>query len=154
MLPVLWVMQREYGYISEEAMLETARLLRVRPIQVSDAVSYYTMFHTKPVGRHLIAVCDTLSCAVNGAFSLLDAIERKLGINPGETTQDGMFTLELAECLGACADAPVVAVDWYYYYRMTEEKLDRLLDALRKGEEPQQERRDYRLWLAPRPSNG
>ncbi|MGQ9523375.1 MAG: NADH-quinone oxidoreductase subunit NuoE family protein [Armatimonadota bacterium] len=148
MLPVLWVIQREYGYISEEAMLEAADILGVRPVEVMDVVSFYTMFHTRRPGKHVIAVCQTLSCALLGARTLLAHLQDRLGIRPGETTPDGMFTLEVVECLGACADAPVVAVDWYYYYRMTEEKLDRLIDSLRRGEEPQQERRDFRLWTA------
>jgi NADH-quinone oxidoreductase subunit E len=148
-IPVLWVIQRECGYISEEAMIEAARILGIRPVEVMDVVSFYTMFYSTKPGRHVIAVCQTLSCALAGARKILEHLQNKLGIKPGGTTPDGMFTLEAVECLGACADAPVVAVDWYYYYRMTEEKVDRLIESLKKGEEPQQERRDFRLWLAP-----
>lgn len=149
MLPVLWIAQREYGYITEEAMKEVAEILGVRPVEVADVVSFYFMFRDKPVGRHIISVCGTLSCALLGSRMLLKHLEEKLGIRAGQTTPDGMFTLEVVECIGACADAPCVAVDYYHQYKCTPEKLDDLIERLRKGEEPQQDRRNFEDWKLP-----
>ena len=94
-------------------------------------VSFYTMFHRKPVGRHVVQVCRTLSCALMGADELFEHLTRKLGVGPGETTSDGRFTLKCVECLASCGTAPVVQINDDYYENLTPAGLDRVLDGLK-----------------------
>lgn len=130
MLPILHLVQREWGYISVEAMRYVAQLLEVPPAKVMGVVSFYPMFHTEPVGRHLIYVCSTLSCALMGAERVVDYFKEKLGIGVGETTKDGRFTLLKAECLAACAAAPVMIVDDELYGNLTPERINEILENL------------------------
>ena len=108
-------MQQQQGYITGAAMRHVAEQIRCTPAEVEDVVSYYTMFYTKPVGKYVLNVCRTLSCALLGAERVTEELSAKLGITPGQTTADGMFTLMEVECLGACDRAPVVMVndDWH-----------------------------------------
>ncbi len=149
MLPVLWVFQREYGYLSPEAMEEAAELLGVRPVEVYDVASFYFMFRQRPIGQRVVSICGTLSCALNGAYPLLDKAREVLGIGPGENTPDGKIHLEIAECLGACSDAPCVSVDYYHQYRVTPERLEALLKRVQKGEEIGQDTRPADAWRGP-----
>jgi NADH-quinone oxidoreductase subunit E len=105
------MVQKEEGCISEDSMREIAEIVGVTPAEVYEVISFYTMFHSRPVGRHLICVCDTLSCAICGAFEVGKYIQQKLGIKLGETTGDGRYTLEYVECIGACTEAPAMLVD-------------------------------------------
>jgi NADH-quinone oxidoreductase E subunit len=130
MLPILHLVQREWGYIAVEAMRYVAQLLEVPPAKVMGVVSFYPMFHTEPVGRHLIYVCSTLSCALMGAERVVDYFKEKLGIGVGETTKDGRFTLLKAECLAACAAAPVMIVDDELYGNLTPERINEILENL------------------------
>lgn len=149
MLMVLHVVQREYGYITEEAMREVAQILGCQPVEVGDVVSFYFMLRQNKVGKRVISVCDTLSCALNGAFGLIEHLETALNVRCGETTEDGEFLVEAVECLGACSDAPIVAIDFYNYYDVTPDKLDGMVASMRKGDPPTPEWRDPKDWLPP-----
>ncbi|MEJ2208174.1 MAG: NADH-quinone oxidoreductase subunit NuoE [Anaerolineae bacterium] len=127
-LPALEVAQREHGgWLPTEAIDEVAEMLNLPPTRVGAVASFYTMLHRGPVGRHMISVCTNVTCSLLGAEHLLDHIGRKLGIGPGETTADGLFTLEEVECLGSCGTAPMMQVDDVYYENLTEDKIDRIL---------------------------
>lgn len=130
LLPVLWLCQERYGWISPDTMKAVAARLGDSPAYVQGIVTFYTMFHTAPPARYVLQVCETLSCAVCGAKELLALLERKLGIKPGERTPDGRFQLVGVQCLGACGNAPVVQVNDDYYENLTPARLESLLDEL------------------------
>jgi NADH-quinone oxidoreductase E subunit len=113
-LPALRLAQERYGWLSPEALRETAEALGVTPAYCQSVASFYDMFHLEPVGRHLIEVCTNLSCALLGAQQVLEAFEEELGVGAGETTEDGGYTLRAVECAGGCGRATVVAVDHRY----------------------------------------
>ncbi|HSF99905.1 MAG TPA: NADH-quinone oxidoreductase subunit NuoE [Vicinamibacterales bacterium] len=114
-LAALYLAQHQQGYITRNAMRHVAEVIRCTAADVEDVVSFYTMFYTRPVGRHVVQVCRTLSCALRGAERVTEELAARLGIRPGETDADGEFTLIEVECLGACDRAPVVMVntDWH-----------------------------------------
>jgi NADH-quinone oxidoreductase E subunit len=130
-LPALYLVQYQQGYITGNAMRYVAGLLDMTPADVEDVVSYYTMFHSKPVGRFVVSVCRTLSCALNGAEQVTSAACLKLGIRPGETDATGMFTLLEVECLGACDRAPVVMVNDSWHECLKPGDVSKLVDDLR-----------------------
>lgn len=137
MLPLLTMAQREEGYVSEAAMKEIASILRVTPPQVYETVTFYTMLNLKPIGTFHIQVCKSLMCALVGSDSLLGWLQARLGIKPGETTPDRLFTLSTVECLASCGTGPMMQVNDDYYERLTEEKVDRILaDLKRDGTSP------------------
>jgi NADH-quinone oxidoreductase E subunit len=126
-LPVLWLVQEQNGWISEDSMKEVAGLLGV-PIQhVYGVVSFYTMFNRKPMGRYHIQVCTNISCQLMGSETIMSHLCRKLGVKPGETTPDGQFTLSEVECLGSCGTAPMMQVNNDFHENLTTEKLDGLI---------------------------
>ncbi len=129
-LPLLYVAQREFGHVPKEAEELVARMLELSPADVAGVVSFYTMFHRQPVGKYVVEVCRTLSCALVGGDDLMEHLERKLGIAVGETTPDGRFTLRNVECLAACCNAPVVQINGKYHENLTLQDLDRVLDSL------------------------
>jgi NADH-quinone oxidoreductase E subunit len=134
-LPALYLVQDQLGYITGNAMRYVAGLLEITPADVEDVVSFYTMFYTKPVGKFVLQVCRTLSCALNGAGRVTEAISAHLGIRPGQTDPTGTFTLLEVECLGACDRAPVVMVNDAWHEAQTPEDAGRLIDDLRaRGE--------------------
>lgn len=133
LIPVLHVLQEQDGYLSADGMSHVAELLGLTPAEVRGTASFYDMFHLEPVGRYLVAACTNIACMLAGAYELLEHIERSLGVRPGETTDDGAFTLEDAECLALCANAPCVTVNWRYFGDMTPERWDALADDLRAG---------------------
>jgi NADH-quinone oxidoreductase subunit E len=134
-LPALYLVQYQQGHITGHAMRYVAGLLGITPADVEDVVSYYTMFYTKPVGRFVLNVCRTLSCALNGAERVTEEICEALRIRPGETDATGTFTLVEVECLGACDRAPVVMVNDSWHESQSPEDVRRLLDDLRaRGE--------------------
>jgi NADH-quinone oxidoreductase subunit E len=134
-LPALYLVQYQQGHITGSAMRYVAELLGMTPADVEDVVSYYTMFYTKPVGRFVLNVCRTLSCALNGAERVTEAICSQLRIRPGDTDATGTFTLIEVECLGACDRAPVVLVNDAWHEGVTPEQVPRLLEELRaRGE--------------------
>jgi len=132
LLPLLYLAQREEGYITEAAMQEIARILKLTPPQVYETATFYTMLNLKPVGKFHLQVCKSLMCALVGSDTVIGWIGTKLGIKPGETTPDKLFTLSIVECLAACGTGPMMQVNDDYYERLTEEKLDRILADLRQ----------------------
>ena len=129
-LPALWLVQGELGWISPQACTAVAELLDLPPAHVLGVATFYTMFKKKPTGRYLIQVCSTLSCALMGSEHVVDYLEKKLGISCGETTADGKFTLMKVECLASCGTAPMMQINDDYYERLTEAKIDQILDSL------------------------
>ena len=134
-LPALYLVQYQQGYITANAIRYVAGLLGITRADVEDVVSYYTMFYTRPVGKYVVNVCRTLSCAVNGAERVTAELSAKLGIKPGETDASGTFTLMEVECLGACDRAPAVMVNDAWHECLMPEDVPRLVDDLRaRGE--------------------
>lgn len=133
MIPLLHLAQEQDGYVTEDAMVHIAELLDVTPAQVYGTGTFYEMFKFEPVGRYLVNICGTMSCALLGAFELIERAEATLGIKVGETTDDGMVTLEQAECQAACTEAPCLQVNYRFRYRVTPDELDQLLADLRAG---------------------
>jgi NADH-quinone oxidoreductase subunit E len=134
MVPLLLYAQDEVGHVSDEVIAEVARRVDVRPIEVTEVISYYSMLHRQPVGRHHIQVCTNISCMLRGADELFEHCRQKLGIGHKQTTSDGLFSLEEVECLGACCGAPAMQVNYDYYENLTPEKVDALIDELKKKE--------------------
>jgi NADH-quinone oxidoreductase E subunit len=129
-LPTLYLAQREFGHLSDEAILYVADLLGFTPARIYGVATFYTMYNKKPVGKYHLQVCRNLSCSLMGAEHLIEHVARKIGVKPGETTADGKFTLSTVECLGSCGTAPVMQVNDDYYENLTEESIDAILDGL------------------------
>jgi len=134
-MPVMYLAQREYGHLSDEAMREIAELLDMSISDVYSVAGFYTLFYKEPVGEHVIHVCNDFPCALRGADELLDHVCQRLGIQPGETTADGSITLETAMCVAACDRAPVMQADLEYFENLTTDEVDQILDGLRSGDE-------------------
>ena len=133
----LAIVQQELGHVSAASEKLVADYLGMAPIAVREVTTFYNMYNQKPVGRYKLNVCTNLPCQLRDGASALHHLERKLGIGMGETTQDGMFTLQQSECLGACADSPVLLVnDRTMCSFMSHDKLDQMVDALRAAEAP------------------
>lgn len=131
-VPLLMFAQDEAGYVTDEAIAEIARRVGVRPIEVVEDIGYYSMLHRHPIGRYNFQVCTNISCMLRGGEEILRHCSKKLGIGHKQTTPDGMFSLEEVECLGACCGAPVMQVNYDYYENLTSQKIDALIDDLRK----------------------
>lgn len=131
LLPALYIAQDEFGYLDDAALQYVADLLKAPRSKVYGVATYYTMYKTKPTGRHLIQVCTNLSCSLLGADHILSYLENKLNIKVGETTPDNRFTLITVECLGSCGTAPMMQVNDAYYENLTEEGIDRILEGLK-----------------------
>lgn len=127
LLPTLWLVQKQEGWISLESMESVATLLGIAPVKVYSVVSFYTMYYTRPMGRHVIQVCRNLSCSLLGARELIGRLSEQLGVEVGETTADGRFSLLTVECLGACGNAPMMQVNDDFHYDLTPARLDMLL---------------------------
>jgi len=130
-LPALYLVQHQLGYITANAMRYVAGLLEITPADVEDVVSFYTMFYTKPAGKFVLQVCRTLSCALNGAERVTEELSARLGIKPGQTDASRTFTLLEVECLGACDRAPVVMVNDAWHEGLTPERASQLVDDLK-----------------------
>jgi NADH-quinone oxidoreductase subunit E len=131
LLPTLWLVQRQEGWISEAAMEYVAGLLEISPVKVYSVVSFYTMYYTRPMGRHVIQVCRNLSCSLLGARELVRHIEERIGARVGETTRDGRYSLLTVECLGSCGTAPMMQVNDDYHENLTPARVDELLEAMK-----------------------
>mgnify|MGYP003572179948 CR=1 FL=1 len=129
LLPVLWICQRQNGWISPEVMDYVAERIGVSTAVVKGVVTFYTMFFDEPVGENVVWVCRTLSCDLRGGKSIQEHLEKKLGCTAGHTSSDGKFTLLKAECLAACGQAPMVQINDFYYENLDVELLDRIIDA-------------------------
>ncbi len=132
LIPALREIQNEYGSLSNESMMEAANMLKISPSSVQNVATFYTMFFTEPVGKHIVWVCRTLSCALRGAEHVEHYMCDKLGIKTGETTPDGKITLMEAECLASCGSAPVMLVDDTLEENLTKERVDRVIEELSK----------------------
>lgn len=130
LLPLLWVAQETWGWISKEAAEEVARILDLPPAHVDGVLTFYTMYNLHPVGKHLIQVCTSISCHLAGAEQLVDHCRRRLGIDLEGTTADGKFTLVEVECIAGCDKAPSVMVNDTYYEPVDEKKMDELIDRM------------------------
>ena len=130
-MPALYVVQREYGYITEEGMREVAKILGVNPVQIFEVATFYTMYNKKPVGKYHIQVCTNIACSLLGAEHIVDFLSKKLGIKAKETTPDKMFTLSKVECLGSCGTAPMMQINDKYYEDLTEGKIEEILKSLK-----------------------
>jgi NADH-quinone oxidoreductase E subunit len=131
MLPVLNLAQKEFGHLGPEAIEYIAKLMGQAPARVLGVVSFYTMYNTKPIGRHHIQVCRTLPCALGGAEKITAFLKQKLGIEAGQTTPDGRFTFSEVECLASCGTAPMMQINDDYYENLTDTKIDQILDGLK-----------------------
>ena len=133
LLPVLHEVQDAHeNWLSIELMNKVAEILLIKPIEVYEVATFYSMYNTKPVGKILIEVCQTGPCCLNGAEKIVQYIEKKLNIKVGETTRDNMFTLKTVECLGACGYAPMFQIGETFYEHLTEEKVDQILENLKQ----------------------
>ncbi|MBT8450821.1 MAG: NAD(P)H-dependent oxidoreductase subunit E [Deltaproteobacteria bacterium] len=128
LLPVLWLCQRQNGWISPEVVEYVAARLELSTSIVKGVVTFYTMFFDEPVGENVVWVCRTLSCDLRGGKAIQDHLETKLGCTAGHTSSDGKFTLLKAECLAACGQAPMVQINDHYYENLDVELLDRIID--------------------------
>lgn len=131
LLPILHVAQQEFGFIGEDTERMVAGLLDIKPIQVREVVTFYTMYNRRPVGKYHIQVCSNLTCTLLGAKSLLDYLKKKLNIGLGEITEDKKIMISSVECLGACEQAPCMMVNFDYYGDLDEGKIDKILDNLK-----------------------
>src|SRR5678815_1972929 len=133
LLPLLHLAQDEFGgWLDVPVMDYVATLLKLEPIEVYEVATFYSMYHLKPVGRYIFEVCQTGPCMIKGSDDIIKYIGDKLGIKPGETTTDGMFSLKTVECLGACGYAPMMQLGKYYREHLTKEKCDAIIEECRK----------------------
>ena len=134
LIPILHVAQKEFGgWLDVPVMDYVAEMLNIKPIEVYEVATFYTMFNMKPVGKYVLEVCRTGPCLTRGSEKILDHIRKSLNIKDGETTADGMFTLKPAECLGACGYAPMLQLGKFYHENLTTEKVDEILELCKQG---------------------
>jgi NADH-quinone oxidoreductase subunit E len=133
LIPMLLYCQDEVGHLSEEVMLECAKRLGISRLQVDEVIGYYSMLHKKPLGRYHVQVCTNVSCQLRGAEELYHHAEQTLGIGHKQVTEDGLFSLEEVECMGACSWAPAIQVNYDFHHNVTNESLTALLDDIRKS---------------------
>lgn len=128
-MDTIYIAQEQNGYISDEVMEEIASVLGVDKVQVLSVVTFYTMYFTKPMGRNHVQVCTNVSCMLRGAYEIWDAVKEKLGLENMQVSEDGKFSLEEVECMGACGYAPMIAINDRFYENLTKEKVLEILDA-------------------------
>ncbi len=134
LIPLLHIAQEQNnGWLDVPVMDHVAELLHIKPIEVYEVATFYTMFNMKPVGKYVFEVCRTGPCMLNGSDQIIDYIKQKLSISEGETTPDGMFTLKPAECLGACGYAPMMQLGKHFKEHLTPEKVDAIIDECRRN---------------------
>jgi len=130
-MAALRIAQEEHGWLSVPLMDYIAELLGMRPIQVYEVATFYSMYDLKPVGKHKISICTNISCMLCGSEAIVKHLEKRLGIKLGETTPDGKVTLKEVECLAACCGAPMFQIDKNYYENLTPQKVDEILASLK-----------------------
>jgi|SRR5690606_8060634 len=134
LIPVLHIAQKEFGgWLAVPVMDYVAEILSIKPIEVYEVATFYTMFNMKPVGKYVLEVCQTGPCMLNGSDGIIQHIRETLNIKNGETTADGLFTLKTVECLGACGYAPMMQLGKFYHEHLTNEKVDEILQLCRQG---------------------
>ena len=133
LIPLLHLAQEQDGHVTDEAMEHIAELVGVTPAEVVGTCTFYEMFKREPVGDYLVNVCTNIACMLLGGEELLHHLEDSLGIRPGSTTPDGLFTLEDVECIAACTEAPCLTVNYRYFHKVTHEQADALIADLRAG---------------------
>ena len=133
-LPLMFIVQRERGYLDPPGVAYLADRLGVRITDIWEVATFYSMINTEPVGRYHLQICKTLSCKILGAGKLTARCSERLGIKPGETTEDGMFSISEVECLGSCGTAPMMQIGFDYYENLTAEKVDEIIEKCRRGE--------------------
>jgi len=129
-MPVLYIAQEQYGWISKEVMVETASVLEMNEEDVFGVVTFYTMYHKKEMGKFHIQVCTNVSCMLRGGYQIYDAVKEKLGLDNGDVSNDKIFSLEEVECMGSCGTAPMIAVNEDYFENLDKEKALQILDSL------------------------
>ncbi|MFN2532403.1 MAG: NADH-quinone oxidoreductase subunit NuoE [Pyrinomonadaceae bacterium] len=129
-LPLMFIIQRERGYLDPAGVAYLAKRLGLRITDIWEVATFYSMIHTTPVGKYHIQICRTLPCKIRGAEKITEQCSQKLGIKPGETTSDGRFTLSEVECLGSCGTAPMFQINFDYHEDLTPVKVDQILDSL------------------------
>lgn len=134
-LPLCHLAQKEYGYMSPQAVREVAEILELDPTEVQGLVGFYTLLHEKPTGKHVIEICNDLPCALRGAEQFVEHVCQKLGVRPGETTKDGLFTVETVMCIAACDKAPVAQIDLEYYEHLDPDKFGETVARLKNEAE-------------------
>src|SRR5438105_1476723 len=132
LIPMLMYAQDEFGYISDEMIAEIARRLDLNNVQVEETLAYYSMLRRKPMGRHHVQVCTNVACMLKGGYQVLERAKKRLEIDHKETTQDGVFSLEEVECIGACTGAPAMQVNYDFYENVTPLKFDRIIELQRR----------------------
>jgi len=137
LIPILQELQAEEGYLAEEALQDVSRLLRLPISKVYGVASFYNQFRFNPIGRYHILICRGTACHVKGSVALLQVLRHALKIDPGQTTRDGFFTLDVVACIGACGLAPVVCVNGEFHAKMTPDKVTALIASLRSAHEKQ-----------------
>jgi NADH-quinone oxidoreductase subunit E len=131
LLPILWIAQEQEGWISEEMMRYIGKLLDLPYGHILGVVTFYTMYHSKKLGKYHIEVCTNVSCLLRGSDKILQTIEHRCGAKPGQTSADGKWTVSEVECMGACGGAPMLAIGQEYYENLTPEKTEQLLSSLK-----------------------
>lgn len=133
LIPVLHLAQEEWGWLSPETMDYVAELLQIKPVEVYEVATFYSMYHLKPVGKYVFEVCQTGPCMLRGSDEIIAYIKEKLDIGVGETTADGLFTLKTVECLGACGYAPMMQMGKHYKEHLTKERVDQIVEECRQN---------------------
>lgn len=145
-LQVLWVAQDRFGHVDADVQRLVAETLGLPEAHVHGVASFYTQYYKEKTGKHVLDVCTCLSCQLCGGYDILNHLQKKLGIKAGETTEDGMFTIQEVECLGACGYAPMLQVtNGEFVNHLTPEKVDNLVELLREGKQPDHEAIDLPL---------
>ncbi len=132
LIPMLLFAQDEYGFLSKEIIAEISRRIDLTVLDVEGTISYYSMLRKKPAGRYHLQICTNISCMLRGGDELFEHARKKLGIAPGEITPDGLFSLEEVECIGACAWAPAIQVNYDFHHELAPERFDQLIQELQK----------------------
>jgi NADH-quinone oxidoreductase subunit E len=133
LIPLLHLAQEQDGHLTDDAMVHIAELVSVTPAEVLGTASFYEMFKMEPVGKYVVNICTNISCQLLGGEELLEHAEQSLGIRPGQTTPDGLFTIEDVECIAACTEAPCLQVNYRYFHKIDHDGFDALVDDLRSG---------------------
>lgn len=132
-MSALWIAQEQNGWISQEVMNEVASVLDLHPEDVLGVVTFYTMYHQKPMGKYHLQVCTNVSCMLRGAYDIYENVKKNLGIDHMQVTENKLFSLEEVECMGSCGTAPMIAINEDYHENISSEKVIKIIDELRKS---------------------